>query len=148
MQLQKAPLRPSELHQAAPRAALRRAAPAHLRAAALCAARLAHRAHPPHRCAPAALRRDQPQGFPFEGYDLEELILPDGDDMGIRSDEDESEDEDIDAETGFGSVIVVDNLPAVPEEKYEKLANVLKKIYGQIGNIRDGARRRWRAAAC
>lgn len=33
---------------------------------------------------------------------------------------------------------VVDNLPSVPEEKYEKLVNVLKKIYGQIGNIREG----------
>jgi hypothetical protein len=33
---------------------------------------------------------------------------------------------------------VVDNLPVVPEEKYEKLVNVLKKIYGQIGTVRDG----------
>lgn len=32
----------------------------------------------------------------------------------------------------------MDNLPSVPEEKYEKLVNVLKKIYGQIGNIREG----------
>ncbi|KAI8475850.1 MAG: eukaryotic initiation factor [Monoraphidium minutum] len=86
----------------------------------------------------AQLFRDQPAGFPFEGYDLEELILPDGDDMGLRSDEDASEEEEVEAVSGFGSVIVVDNLPAVPEEKYEKLANVLKKIYGQIGSIRDG----------
>jgi hypothetical protein len=89
---------------------------------------------------------------------VEELILPDGDDMDIRSDEDESEEEELETASGFGSVIVVDNLPSVPEEKYEKLVNVLKKIYGQIGNIRDGApgRRRgvsetaaaWAARAC
>jgi hypothetical protein len=243
---------------------------------------------------PTCCPRDQPPGFPFEGYDLEELILPDGDDMGINSGDDASEEEEVEAESGFGSVIgaqpgpgpgarasqrgaarrahrgqrqlgwssprqreaasppkttgsgwaadrrtqagreaeratagvgsvdhrgprqcrrratrapgrhsqspaaqqggqawaalaplearafptspntpppptprsgppmpasplypltypphnshgpspgltVVDNLPKVPEEKYEKLANVLKKIYGQIGNIRDGA---------
>ncbi|KIZ03095.1 Eukaryotic translation initiation factor 3 subunit B [Monoraphidium neglectum] len=86
----------------------------------------------------AQLFRDQPAGFPFEGFDVEELILPDGDDMDIRSDEDESEEEELETASGFGSVIVVDNLPSVPEEKYEKLVNVLKKIYGQIGNIRDG----------
>jgi hypothetical protein len=33
---------------------------------------------------------------------------------------------------------VVDNLPVVPEEKYEKLVSVLKKIYGQIGHVREG----------
>ena len=33
---------------------------------------------------------------------------------------------------------VVDNLPVVPEEKYEKLLTVLKKIYGQIGHVREG----------
>ena len=33
---------------------------------------------------------------------------------------------------------VVDNLPVVPEEKDEKLLTVLKKIYGQIGAVRDG----------
>ena len=35
---------------------------------------------------------------------------------------------------------VVDNLPVVPEEKYEKLLTVLKKIYGQIGHVREGER--------
>lgn len=38
-----------------------------------------------------------------------------------------------------GAAAVVDNLPVVPEDKHEKLANVLKKIYSQIGNIREGA---------
>ncbi len=29
-------------------------------------------------------------------------------------------------------------MPVVPEDKHEKLANVLKKIYSQIGNVREG----------
>lgn len=41
-------------------------------------------------------------------------------------------------EAGFGNVIVVDNLPVVPPEKFEKLENVIRKIYSQIGVIRDG----------
>lgn len=49
--------------------------------------------------------KDQPPGFPFEGFDLEELILPDGDDMGFRSDDDDIDEEEIETETGFGSVI-------------------------------------------
>jgi len=32
---------------------------------------------------------------------------------------------------------VVDNLPKVPEEKFDKLLAVVKKIYGQIGTVRD-----------
>jgi hypothetical protein len=34
---------------------------------------------------------------------------------------------------------VVGNIPVVPPEKYEKLAGVIRKIYSQIGNIREGA---------
>lgn len=105
---------------------------------------------------------DYPPGFPFDNFDVAELILPDGDDMGIPSEDEEGDEEQLETETGFGSVIgtlggtdrapraciqrcsillaaaVVDNLPVVPEEKYEKLVNVLKKIYGQIGTVRDG----------
>lgn len=66
--------------------------------------RLSRPRRPPHGPRPP-LCRDQPPGFPFEGYDLEELILPDGDDMGIRSDDDESEEEEVEAVSGFGSVI-------------------------------------------
>ena len=46
--------------------------------------------------------------------------------------------EEVKTESGFGSVIVVDNLPQVPEAKFEKLSTVLKKIFGQIGTIREG----------
>lgn len=53
----------------------------------------------------AKLFKDQPKGFPFEGFDIEELILPEGEDFGIRSDDDDIEEDDLEAETGFGSVI-------------------------------------------
>lgn len=48
---------------------------------------------------------DLPPGFPYEGFELEELILPSGDDMGIRSDEDDVKEEDVQTESGFGSVV-------------------------------------------
>jgi hypothetical protein len=34
---------------------------------------------------------------------------------------------------------VVDNLPSVGPEKQEKLTNVIRKIFGQIGTVVDGA---------
>jgi len=38
----------------------------------------------------------------------------------------------------FSTAIVVDNLPAVPKEKYDKLLGVLRKVFGQMGKITDG----------
>lgn len=32
---------------------------------------------------------------------------------------------------------MVDNLPVVPREKFEKLEGVIRKIYSQIGVIKD-----------
>lgn len=52
-------------------------------------------------------------------------------------DEDVYQEEQLDFETGFGNIIVVDNLPVVPREKFEKLEGVIRKIYGQIGVIKD-----------
>jgi hypothetical protein len=34
-------------------------------------------------------------------------------------------------------VPVVDNLPAVAREKHEKLSAVIRKVFGQVGDIRD-----------
>jgi translation initiation factor 3 subunit B len=51
------------------------------------------------------LFRDQPLGFPYSNFDVAELILPDGDDMGLRSDDDDIDSEQIETETGFGNVI-------------------------------------------
>jgi RNA recognition motif. (a.k.a. RRM, RBD, or RNP domain) len=40
-------------------------------------------------------------------------------------------------QVGYSSVIFVANLPVVPPEKYEKLVAVVRKIYSQIGTIRE-----------
>lgn len=45
--------------------------------------------------------------------------------------------EDFEFEEGFGNIIVVDNLPVVPKEKFEKLEGVVRKIYSQIGVIKE-----------
>lgn len=47
------------------------------------------------------------------------------------------EEEPLEFEEGFGNIIVVDNLPVVPMEKFDKLRNVLRKIYDQIGVIKE-----------
>ena len=41
-------------------------------------------------------------------------------------------------DTGFANVVFVHNLPVVPPEKFEKLVNVVRKIYSQIGVIPEG----------
>ncbi len=51
------------------------------------------------------LFKDQPPGFPYENFAVEELILPEDDDMGINSDEDDVDEEEVETESGFGSVI-------------------------------------------
>jgi translation initiation factor 3 subunit B len=55
----------------------------------------------------------------------------------VGSDEDEEEEEIDEFDSGFGNVIVVDNLPVVAPEKYGKLENVISKIFGQMGTIRE-----------
>ncbi|KAL8155139.1 hypothetical protein AgCh_000507 [Apium graveolens] len=49
----------------------------------------------------------------------------------------ESREDSLEFEGGFGNIIVVDNLPVVPKEKFEKLEGVVRKIYSQIGVIKD-----------
>ncbi|KAK9090555.1 hypothetical protein Sjap_023732 [Stephania japonica] len=81
-------------------------------------------------------------GIDLSRLDLDSITLPPGQDFGIISDDDEDvlrDEEPMQFESGFGNVIVVDNLPVVPPEKYDKLETVIRKIYGQIGTIRkDG----------
>ncbi|XP_021971442.1 40S ribosomal protein S1-like [Helianthus annuus] len=36
-------------------------------------------------------------------------------------------------DAGFGNIIIVDNLPIVRRERFEKLEGVVRKIYSQIG---------------
>jgi translation initiation factor 3 subunit B len=78
----------------------------------------------------------QPRGFPFGDFDVADVMLPDGDDMGIPSD-DEEEEEIVETETGFGNIVVVDNIPEVNAEKYEKLTKILTKIFSASGSIRE-----------
>lgn len=47
----------------------------------------------------------QPRGFPLEDFALEDVMLPEDDDMGIASEEDTDDEEEIETESGFGSVI-------------------------------------------
>ena len=55
-----------------------------------------------------------------------------------NSDDEDVNVEEVKTESGFGNVVVVDNLPKVPSAKVEKLSTVLRKIFGQIGAIREG----------
>ncbi|XP_039114285.1 eukaryotic translation initiation factor 3 subunit B-like [Dioscorea cayenensis subsp. rotundata] len=79
-------------------------------------------------------------GIDISSVDLDSIQRPPGEDFGIKSDDDEDlyQEDGFEMEAGFGNVIVVDNLPVVPPEKFEKLENVIRKIYSQIGVIRDG----------
>lgn len=52
-------------------------------------------------------------------------------------DEDISQEESLEFDSGFSNIIVVDNLPVVPREKFEKLEGVIRKIYSQIGVIKE-----------
>jgi len=71
----------------------------------------------------------------------DDVELPAGEDLGYPSDEENDEEfpePEVKMETGFGNVLVVDNLPVVPEEKFEKLKNVLTKIFSQLGTLEEG----------
>ncbi|PSS11951.1 Eukaryotic translation initiation factor 3 subunit B like [Actinidia chinensis var. chinensis] len=77
-------------------------------------------------------------GIDLSQVDLDSIRLPPGEDFGIKSDDEDLNEEDrLEFDTGFGSIIVVDNLPVVPKEKFEKLEGVVRKIYGQIGVIKE-----------
>lgn len=84
-----------------------------------------------------AVFEGQPAGFPFGEFDVMDVMLPEGDDMGIPSDEEEEEEELV-QEDGTSNIVVVDKLPQVPQEKYEKLTSILRKIFGASGRIREG----------
>ncbi|XXG83222.1 hypothetical protein AAC387_Pa10g1024 [Persea americana] len=78
-------------------------------------------------------------GIDLSGVDWDSIHLPPGEDFGITSDDDQDllRDDPLEFETGLQNVIVVDNLPIVPPEKFEKLEGVVRKIYSQIGTIKE-----------
>lgn len=60
--------------------------------------------------------------------------ITDFDDEGDYPDEYQlAGEEQVQLEKGFSKVIVVDNLPVVPTEKYQKLMGVITRIYNQVG---------------
>ncbi|CAM8982841.1 unnamed protein product [Rhodiola kirilowii] len=70
--------------------------------------------------------------------DVDSIELPECENMGIISDDETvREEDDMEFDNGFGCIIVVDNIPEVPREKFEKLENVIRKIYSQIGVIKE-----------
>eukprot|EP00249_Psilotum_nudum_P011425 c23165_g1_i2 orf=444-2627(-) len=92
----------------------------------------------PHTLAPEPQSLRPQLNIDFSQVNLDEIVLPPGEDFGIKSEDEEEEEETLEFESGFGNVIVVDNLPVVAPEKFEKLEGVVRKIFGQIGTIRDG----------
>lgn len=55
----------------------------------------------------------QPKGFPLADFEINDVMLPDDDDLGIESEDDEIAEDEIETETGFGSVIGEDRCPVV-----------------------------------
>ncbi|KAG6772922.1 hypothetical protein NC652_018046 [Populus alba x Populus x berolinensis] len=77
-------------------------------------------------------------GIDLSLIDIDSIKLPPGDDFGVLSDdEDVYQEEQMDFDYGLGNTIVVDNLPVVPKEKFDKLEGVINKIYSQIGVIKE-----------
>lgn len=53
--------------------------------------------------------------------------------MGSSDVEENVQEEDL----GFGNIILVDNLPVVSREKFEKLVSLIRRIYGRFGTIKE-----------
>mmetsp|Transcript_32658 Transcript_32658/g.59213 ORF Transcript_32658/g.59213 Transcript_32658/m.59213 type:complete len:718 (-) Transcript_32658:176-2329(-) len=82
---------------------------------------------------------DMPKGFPYEGYGIEDIILPqDKDKYGIYSDDDDEAADNIPFESGFESVLVIVNIPKISAEKFDKLKGVLTKVFNNAGPVREG----------
>nr|XP_043610796.1 eukaryotic translation initiation factor 3 subunit B-like [Erigeron canadensis] len=75
----------------------------------------------------------------LSSVDWDSIQLPPGEDFGIKSDDEDLKEEDsLEFDAGFGSIIIVDNLPVVPKEKFEKFeGGVVRNIYSQIGVIKE-----------
>lgn len=47
----------------------------------------------------------QPRGFPLGDFDIADVMLPEGEDMGIPSDDEDLREEDLQFESGFGNIL-------------------------------------------
>ncbi|KAI7751847.1 hypothetical protein M8C21_011255 [Ambrosia artemisiifolia] len=71
-------------------------------------------------------------------FNIGSVILPPGEDFGIKSDdEDVYEDESLECDAGFRSVIVVDNLPVVPQKKFDRLEAVVRRRFSRFGVVKE-----------
>ncbi|KAG5565302.1 hypothetical protein RHGRI_001259 [Rhododendron griersonianum] len=77
-------------------------------------------------------------GIDLSNVDWDSIHLPPGEDCGILSDdEDLNEGDPLEFDGGFSNIVVVDNIPIVPTEKFEKLEGVVRKISSQMGVIKE-----------
>ncbi|XP_047340878.1 eukaryotic translation initiation factor 3 subunit B-like [Impatiens glandulifera] len=77
-------------------------------------------------------------GIDLSQVDWSSIRLPPNEDFGIISDDDDIKNQDaLEFDDELNNIIVVDNLPIVPKEKFDKLEGVIRKIYGQIGVIKE-----------
>ncbi|KAM0893219.1 hypothetical protein ACQ4PT_025237 [Festuca glaucescens] len=76
-------------------------------------------------------------GVNLSAVDFDSIALPAGEDFGILSDDEEiCQKEDLpEPEGGLSNIVVVDNLPVVAPEKYEKLESVVRKLFSPYGAI-------------
>lgn len=49
----------------------------------------------------------QPKGFPFGDFNLEDVMLPEDDNMGIESEDEEETEAEVETESGFGNILGV-----------------------------------------
>ncbi|KAL9225539.1 hypothetical protein vseg_001448 [Gypsophila vaccaria] len=76
-------------------------------------------------------------GIDLSLVNWDSIKLPSGEDFGVKSDDEDLREEEAEFEQGFGNIIVVDNLPQVMPEKFDKLEAVIRKIYSQMGVIKE-----------
>lgn len=81
----------------------------------------------------AAIAREayfnQPEGFPFDNFDIHEVVLPPDDDLGIESDDGDVEEEaTADLDTGFGSALGAPLARAVLRLRHTTLSRVMRRV--------------------
>ncbi|KAL6655310.1 hypothetical protein ACP70R_006136 [Stipagrostis hirtigluma subsp. patula] len=97
--------------------------------------------HHPHLMMEGIEARAQALGVDLSSVDLDAITLPAGEDFGILSDDDDEvlQNEDPpELEIGFANIVMVDNLPVIPPEKFQKLEKIIRGIFSSVGVIKEG----------